>query len=455
MNHYRPLTLILPVFSLLLCACERFLAEIPDRALAIPTTVAQYGQLLNVDRLYAATPTITDFSLGELDIPYTLWNSSNARLREAYVWTPDPFTAGTVQAGDWNGPYEAVYYANVVLDGLPGLETGDAMAYGDVKGRALFLRAFQHLLLQEIYGQPYRPATAGADLGIPLKLTADVEAPIVRATVAETLDRITADAREALDLVSAEQPSQDLFAASKAAVAALLARAYLIRQDYAQALHYADVSLGYHDRLLDFNGLPATYRFTATTHPEILFYCQSTGNTGIFTNVAVTASAEQVELYEAADLRLRAFLKWNAGLQAYNYHAFYTGQVSPFTGLATDEVYLIRAECRARLGDGAGALDDLNALRFHRYETGAYAPLAVADVPDVLGTVLQERRRELVFRGTRWSDLRRLNQDPRFAVTLRRELDGQVYTLPPNDPRYAQLIPPTEVQFSNLIQNAR
>jgi len=69
--------------------------------------------------------------------------------------------------------------------------------------------------------------------------------------------------------------------------------------------------------------------------------------------------------------------------------------------------------------------------------------------------ILVERRKELVLRNVRWFDLRRLNKDPRLAKTLLRKLNGQVYQLPPNDPRYTQYIPQSVIDLSGIEQNIR
>ena len=72
-----------------------------------------------------------------------------------------------------------------------------------------------------------------------------------------------------------------------------------------------------------------------------------------------------------------------------------------------------------------------------------------------LTQILTERRKELVHRGCRWTDLRRLNMDPRFATTLTRTLLGATYTLPPNDSRYTLQIPSYIITASNgsITQN--
>ncbi|MGI8583213.1 MAG: RagB/SusD family nutrient uptake outer membrane protein, partial [Chitinophagaceae bacterium] len=64
-------------------------------------------------------------------------------------------------------------------------------------------------------------------------------------------------------------------------------------------------------------------------------------------------------------------------------------------------------------------------------------------------------RKELVFRGQRWFDLRRLNKDPRFAKTLTRKLNGKITELPANDPRYTEYIPLDVIGFTGMQQNMR
>jgi hypothetical protein len=119
-------------------------------------------------------------------------------------------------------------------------------------------------------------------------------------------------------------------------------------------------------------------------------------------------------------------------------------------------MYLIRSECNARLGNVQTAINDLNSLLINRYKKGSYVPYTTAlSGGQLLTVILNERIKELYYRGLRWTDLRRLNLDDRFKVTLNRSVNGNNYSLPPNDPRYAYPIPDQEIQLSGIQQNQR
>jgi hypothetical protein len=133
----------------------------------------------------------------------------------------------------------------------------------------------------------------------------------------------------------------------------------------------------------------------------------------------------------------------------------YGGNSIRFTGLATDEIYLIRAECHARKGDAISAMKDLNALLEKRWKSTDWVPFTAGNANDALNKILIERRKELCFRGIRWNDLRRLNMDPQFSMTLQRTINSQTYTLPSNDPKYVLPIPIGVILLNNIEQNPR
>ena len=137
----------------------------------------------------------------------------------------------------------------------------------------------------------------------------------------------------------------------------------------------------------------------------------------------------------------------------YNGKRRYTLGSFPFTGIATPEIYLIKAECMARRSLVAESMIWLDRLLSTRYRTGTYTPKSALNAEDALGKVLVERRKELVLRGLRWYDLRRFNTEGR-GITISRVLNGNTYTLPPGDPRYTFPIPLAEVN-NGLTQNQR
>ncbi|MDB5191496.1 MAG: RagB/SusD family nutrient uptake outer membrane protein [Segetibacter sp.] len=125
-------------------------------------------------------------------------------------------------------------------------------------------------------------------------------------------------------------------------------------------------------------------------------------------------------------------------------------------GTNVNEVYLISAEAKARTGNLAGALADLNTLLSKRWKTGTYTPFNATTQFDALSLILKERRKELPFTAAlRWSDLRRLNIDSRFSTTLVRVLNGITFTLPPNHQKYTLPIPDAEIKLSGIQQNPR
>jgi hypothetical protein len=136
-----------------------------------------------------------------------------------------------------------------------------------------------------------------------------------------------------------------------------------------------------------------------------------------------------------------------------NFKGSYTGLNQAFTGLATDETYLIRAECRAQAGNITGALEDINTLKLNRYK-GAFVPFTASTKEQALSIILSERRKELPCRGVRWTDIRRLNLEG-ANIKPARIINNQYYELPVNSSLYALPLPPDAVALGNYQQNIR
>jgi len=115
------------------------------------------------------------------------------------------------------------------------------------------------------------------------------------------------------------------------------------------------------------------------------------------------------------------------------------------------EMYLIRAEVKAKTGDDAGALSDINIIR-DRANAPVFTILPVGKT--ALDIVLEERWLELAYEGHRKFDLIR-NQRPidrRFpGVHLSATRTKQV--VQPNDNDLVFFIPEMEINVSGLQQN--
>ena len=153
--------------------------------------------------------------------------------------------------------------------------------------------------------------------------------------------------------------------------------------------------------------------------------------------------------YASDDLRKEAFF-----YQSFPGYTF-KGSYSPyqlFTGIATDEVYLMRAESYARLGDKDAALSDLNTLLVKRWRTGTFVPVAASTANEALGIILIERRKQLLFRNLRWMDIKRLNKEG-ANIVLKRIISGETYLLQPNDNKYALSLPADIINMTGMQQN--
>ncbi len=383
--------------------------------------------------------------------------------RSLYTWRPNAIRSASTL---WVGPYNKIYHANLVLETVEKLAgKEDPAVLNNLKGAALFLRSYALWSLVQLYAKPYG-TTAAQDPGIPVHLVSDINDTPGRGTVKEDYDRIVQDLNDAASLLNAT--STIASRPNKASAFAMLARVYLSMGQYAGALNSAGSALALKHDLMDFNTLDKnSLRPFARFNKEVIFqsviYNQnSVLEPGYGDQDQALIDLNLIQAYEPNDLRKDIFFKENVDVPDPTGTYRFTGNYEPavgsaklFNGLTVDELYLTRAECYARAGNVTSAMADLNTLLQSRWKTGTYVNKTAANAAAALALVISERRKELVMRGLRWTDLRRLNMESVFAKTLSRTVNGTVYTLPPNDSRYTLLIPQEVITNSALPQNTR
>ncbi|MES2456368.1 MAG: RagB/SusD family nutrient uptake outer membrane protein [Bacteroidota bacterium] len=444
--------------------CKKELNLKPNTSIVLPKTAQELESLLeNSDELNTTTG-FGQVSADEYFIPSLIdWQSAySATVRNASIWQREIY-AGDRSIQDWLVPYTTIFYANSVLDILKTQDIKSDTEKSRIKGRALFMRAYAFYALVSIFSKGYDPLTAPADLGIPLKLNGNVDEIVQRSSVEQTYDQIIKDGIEAAESLNQDIVINKRNQPSKVAAYAFLARVLLSMRNYTQAEVYADKSLALYSKLTNFNTLSktASSAFTANSE-EIIYYSRAGSQLGSFfidSYGTYGVDPELISLYLLNDLRLNIY---------YRIDMFNNYRVKPindalgyaFTGLATDEIYLIKAECLARRGEIISSMDFLNRLNITRWDANATTPshpyqnITANSTADALNKVLIERRKALVWRGIRWTDLKRLNLEGR-NITLTRNLSGTIYTLKPNSPLYVLPIPDDEIALSGIQQNNR
>ena len=449
------------LITFLFTACKKssFLDARPDQSLVVPSSLADLQALLDNDRIMngtnglGVTPSLgevacTDYYVNEDD----LYGFLSPLESNAYTWQQQVFNGEHIL--DWNLPYKVIFYANTALEGLNNIpaDNSNQTAWNNVKGSALFYRAFMFWQLAQIFAPPYDSATAETDWGIPLRMKADINETIQRASVAATYQQITDDLTEALPLL----PGIPLYATrpSKAAVHAMLSKVFLGMHNYNAAMEHADACLQLQYTLMDYNNVDTTVAFPFTElNEETIFY-----STAIYYTVTVpNYAAADTTLYNSYgenDLRKKVFFsELSPGIRTFS--GSY-GKYALFSGIAADEMTLTRAECYARMGNTEAALNDVNSLLSKRYRTGTFIPYTATTATEALLLILKERHKELVMRGVRWTDLRRLNKEGIYTTELSRTVNAVTYSLPPNDPRYTYPIPDEVISFNpGMPQNSR
>jgi len=440
-------------------SCTSKLDLKPESTLVVPKTAQDLTDILNNTTVMNRSTGFAQISADEYLIP-TLANF-NALIRPmsraAYIWAPDLF-GSLSQIDDWNKPYEQIFLCNNVIEIGESLTVPSDADLQKVIGWAYFGRAYAYYTLVTYFAKGYDQSAASTDLGVPLKLSPAVTQTVKRSNVEDTYNQIVKDALRSAELLQTNIVEDRKNRPSKAAAYAFLARVYLSMRKYDAAEEYADKCLLIYSKLTNYNTLPirTTSSFTINSEETIYFESNEGGqNDQVYgtTGALYTINPDFFNLYDSSDLRLQIYFSKNAnGNNAWK--GVNNSSRRPFTGLATDEIYLIKAECLARRGVKEEALGVLNSMVQTRYKTGTFQNITATTASEALDKILLERKKALIWRGLRWSDLKRLNLEGRNIV-LSRSMGGVTYTLQPNSPLYIEPIPPLEVNLTGLQQNLR
>lgn len=402
--------------------------------------VGTYTQLGNVN-FYGGQMFVMAELLG--DYNELIWSGTYQQMTQMYNKTI-PVNSTFVSA-TWISGYNAINSANNVLSAIGVVDAANKNKY---EGEAKFLRAAAYFELVKMYAKDWSNGDPNTNDGVPLVLTPTREITdankVARAKVAAVYGQIIADLVDA----EAKLPVSNGFFATKNAAAALLARVYLQKRDYANARDAANRVItsnryslnGYYP-----DAFPYTDGGSNGTTTEDIFALQVRANSGTNdfqtyfsadSRGDITISDDHLILYEAADERQDLF--YSSGGSVYNGKNDYVYANVHTIRLA--EMYLIRAEANFRLGTVVGTtpLNDLNRIR-NRVALASKGSITLDDI-------LIERKLELAFEGFNLSDIKRL------GVTTGYFTGGG--GLAATSPKLVLPIPDREIRVNpNLTQN--
>lgn len=452
-NYIKTITGFLFLLSIL--SCKKYLEAKPDSSITTPETLEDLQALLDrADYMNQRSLSFDEASSDDYFLLPSTYNQAGSKGQTAYTWQ----FYSDEWAYDWSNAYLVVYHSNVCLETLKGIERTQLnhKDWDSVKGSALFYRAHSFLKLAWTFAKAYDNVNAGTDYGIVLRLGTDFNVPSDRASVKDTYRQIIQDLEMAIPLLP-EVP-QHVMRPSKAAVYGLLARTYLSMRQYDLAYQYSDLCLKIKSELIDYNSIdlaaPSPFQ---NFNAEVIFHADIRAYSYPVNPMLARVDTLLYRSYDDNDLRKKCFFT-----TSNNYQQFKGSYVSAtpfskplFMGIATDEMLLVRAECEARTGDYNMAMADLNTLMKKRWDNKVvYKDIIANNAEEALNLILSERRRELLFRGLRWIDIKRLNKEG-ANISLKRIIGGKEYNLEPNDNRFALPIPADIVELTGIPQNDR
>lgn len=440
------------ITSLFLTACDNFLDEKSDAKLAIPETFDDLRAMMNNYMLFNTNfPALMEAGADDYYAKENIVKAQRESEQLIYTWKSSLYRS---EMNNWFAPYTTILNSNVVLEGLIRIKDGTAYNRQVVEGEARFVRAYAYYFLSQIFCLPYDEANQANLLGLPLRTSSDHSIFYPRASMKETYDFIIAELKAAAELLP-DQVEYSSFPSKPAALGAL-ARIYLIMGEFKEANNYAIKTLAYNNKLLNFNELnTALANPLPKSHREIIYDGLAAGT--LTAQKRAYLPKDLYENYNDNDLRKTFFFK-ELDSKEVQFRGTYNGDIwSYFPGIAVDELYLICAEYEVREGSVDEGLKLLNSLLKNRYITSSYVDYANLNREEALNLVLAERRKELIRRGIRWTDLRRLLKEPGRVPTLYRKADNGIdnapYNIAPNGRDYTYPIPPEVLELENYTQN--
>lgn len=431
----------LAVFALILCSCKKFIeVDSPptnissknvydNDATASGALTSLYTQLGSFSRITQGELSALSFIAGLSADELTYYSGAGDVTLAAYyqnVLTPSNAGGGS---DCWSTTYQRIYVVNAAIEGLSASTKLTLAVKRQLLGEAKFMRAFYYFYLVNLYGN------------IPLVLSTDytINSVIKKSSKDQIYNQIVIDLKEAKDLLSEHFLKGDLITSypngseervrpTKWAAITLLSRVYLFMDNWAGAEEQASIVLANIDQLqlesLDKVFLKNNHEAIWQLQPTFGFNTQDadlfiTPPEGPSFSHSVYLSKELLKDFEIDDRRKIIWISSvNVNGETYYYPYKYKSKQQPTTSSVTEyttvlrlaELYLIRAESRAHLGNLNGAISDVDNIRKRAGLDLISETNPTISKESLVTLILNEKRVEFFTEwGHRWLDLKRTN----------------------------------------------
>ncbi|REA57768.1 hypothetical protein DSL64_22810 [Dyadobacter luteus] len=428
-------------FSLaLLASCQRLLDKEPQNRISLEATFQDYESAkVALTGAYSSLYAMQYYNGYRMLYPdITGGNVKYSKITDVIkLYDTYNFSASSDDT-EMNGTYTYLYSIlnnlNNIIYYSPGIPNGTEVNRNRLIADAMVLRALVHLDLLLMFAQPYNFTADASHPGIAINLEPILIANSIRArsTVAESYTAIENDLLSGIELLA---KTQAIFAAGNTKnyvsinmAKALLARVYMHKGDWQKAYDYADEVIKTNSYAL-YNNAAYVNAWTKKNTSEAIFEISVPNNTSgttlgsYFDVTTINASAsaawaastsDLLTLYSATDVRNQSSFYNPATVNSLPY--FFCKKYSTGGVLATgikvlriSEMYLIRAESAAELGNNTTALADLNTI-IQRADTEATS-ITISGKQELIDRIMLERRKELNYEGFALFDISRRKQN--------------------------------------------
>ena len=427
--------------SFILTGCDDYLGEAP-RGNAVAETTDDYEALLNassIAELYFMSSYYNYWKSDEIIFTENTLSSLTGNLQQpATLYNAFKYQDKTYQV-DQDCPemkevYSQIYTYNLIVNNVGDSEVS-AKDKEYLEAEARVARAYMHFLLAQWFGAPYNEATASNELAIPLVTKASTtESQFNRATVAEICDFVTSEMENYCPkLKDRKEHKMRIY---KPTGYALMGKVYFMMGKYSEALKalQAAMQMLQSDNTItleDYNETMAMYGYAEIPSYELssfitipsmsseTIWCRAYNPYyGMYFGWGAEVgflTPKAYGLYGEGDLRRNMIVTTDGFGASLPYPSCAYLSAKTNLGVSLPEVYLMYAECEARVGSEQKARETLVSFRKTRMQSGYEAiPETVQSKNDLIRFCVDEESREMMGTGYRFYNIRRLWNDPLF-----------------------------------------